>query len=256
MVSLVSVALAASLGFMIYLAVPFVVMTFPIEVRHKVGTFYFEKAAKCLKQFVFVRRVLSGYDVLPINVDDEQKLLKVTLTSNLTKDDNEYRFQDPDNRIKRLYNKPVALAYEQVPAAIDAEMAELGHWLHEKNVNEGLWSGDMQEPDSVTVDPWLKMKRGLRLVDPLDAYQLVVNDVDAENIKTSEQLTKKRFEKYGSGVSAVQLMSGVLGFFAGIGGMMALKFFNQKVLDGGGGAPESPIPVMIGIGIDTVVTLV
>jgi hypothetical protein len=256
MVSLISAVLAASLGFLVYLAVPFVVMTAPVELRRKVGEWYLKKASKCLKQFVFVRRVLSGYDVLPISVDDEQKLLTTTLSSSLAGEDNEYRFQDPDNRIKRLWNKPVALAFEQIPVAIDAELAELGKALHEKDVTDGIWHGDLTDPDSVEVDPWLTVKKGLQCVDPVDAYRLVINDVDAENIKTAEKLTKKRYEKYGDGVSAVQLMSGAIGFFSGLGGMMALKFFQNKFLDGGGGGggvPESPVPIAIDATLDMAV---
>jgi len=253
MVSIVTALLSASLGLLVYLAIPFIVMGSPVEIRKSVGDFYFKKQAKCLKQFSYVRRVLSGYDVLGITVDDEQKLMKCTLDSNLIDEDAEYPFQDPDNRIGRLYNKPVAIAYEEVPAAVDAEVAEWGYWLGKKHVNEGVWSGDLEDPDGVEVDPWLRVSKGLRLVDPIDAYKLVLNDVDAENIKTAEKLTKKRFEKYGGGVSATQLMSGALGFFTGLGGMMALKYFSQKVLgNSGGGTPEAPVPIMLDAALQVV----
>jgi len=256
MVSIMSLVLAGSMGLLVYLAIPFLVMGGPVELRRTVGGWYLKKAAKCLKQFVFVRRVLSGYDVLQISIDDEQKLLTTTLSSSMTGEDNEYRFKDPDNRIKRLFNKPVALAFEQVPAAVDAELAELGQAVHEKDVTDGIWHGDMADPESVEVDPWLRVKKGLQCVDPVDAYRLVVNDVDAENIKTAEKLTKKRYEKYGDGVSAVQLMSGAIGFFCGLGGMMALKFFQNKFLDGGGGGggvPENPVPIALDATLDMAV---
>lgn len=252
MVSVLTVVLAASAGFMCYLAVPFVVMSMPVEIRRKVGTFYFKLAAKSLKQFTFVRRILSGYDVLPISVDDEQKLLKVTLSSSMnpTSEDNEYPFKDPDNRIKRLFNKPVALCYEGVPAAIDASIAEWGYWFGEKHVNEGFQTGTMDDPGSVTVDTYVKAKNSLRLVDPLDAYKVVLNDVDPENVKTAEKKTKQRFEKYNAGAPVKQIASGVLGAATGVGMMMALKFFQNKFLDGsaGGNVTSDPISVLIDAG--------
>lgn len=250
MVSLISMALAASLGFLVYLAIPFVVMGSAIEVRKRVGRYYLKLGTKSLKQFAFVRRVLSGYDILPIDVDDEQKLLKVTLSSSTLGENNEYRFKDPDNRILRLFNKPVALAYEQVPAAIDAELAELGHWVHEKHVDEGLWDGDMSDPDNVSIDPYVEVSDGLHLVDPIDAYNVVVNDVDAENIKTAEKKTKKRFEKYSGGFSPMQMLSGVLGFATGVGGVMALRFFQDKFLDGSSASPPpNPVPILVDLGV-------
>jgi len=137
MVSVTTAVLAVVFGMMLYFMVPVLSNVAPVEIRQTVGTFYLKLGAKCLKQFTFVRRVLSGYDILPISVDDEQKLLQVTLSGSTLGEDTQYRFADPDNRIKRLFNKPVALAFELVPSAIDASMAEWGHWANEKENNEG-----------------------------------------------------------------------------------------------------------------------
>lgn len=228
--------IALSLGILVYMAVPVLAMTAPVNIRERVGKFYLKLAARALKQFAFVRRVLSGYDVKPIVVDDEQKLLKNTLSSNTLGDDEEYRFKDPDNRIKRLFNKPVAMNYELIPAAIDPELAEIGQAVEEKQYNEGLQSGNPAEgKDDVTVDPYVKVPSELQLVDPIDAFTIVPNSVDSENVKTTEQLTKKRFEKYGSRIDAMQLMSGVTGFLLGIGGAIGAAYVRENLLDGGGG---------------------
>lgn len=255
MVDPVWVVIMAGLGVITYAGIPMLVMSAPIELREAVGRKYHSLAARALKQFVFLRRILSGYDVEPISVDDEQKLLKVTLSSSRLGEDNTYPFTDPDNRIARLYNKPVALAYEAVPAAVDAELAEIGEWTDEKVQQDGgLWHGDLDDPESVRYDPWVPMSSGLRLVDPMEVFNIVGNDVDPEMVKTAEKKTQKRFEKYGGGVSPVQLMSGVLGFFAGLGGIILLRYVEQKLLGGGGGAPD-PTTLPIQLASDMVVML-
>lgn len=259
MVSIIWATVSMMAGLMIYIALPMSAMTLPVELRRKIGMAYFKLAARCLKQFTFVRRVLSGYDIYPIKVDDEQKLLKVTLSSSVTGSDNAYPFKDPDNRVKRLLNKPVALAYEKVPAAVDAELAELGYWVGEKGTNEGLIQGDPQkDPGSVTVDPYVEVDDGLRLVDPVDVFNIVPNDVDPENVKTAENLTKKRFEKYGDGVGVTEMMTGILGFSVGAGAIMVMEYINQNIIGNGGGSgdlPSSPLG-LVQPAIDTVVMLI
>lgn len=250
MVSILTAAIAASLGVMIYLAVPVVAMTAHVETRKRIGQFYLKLAARALKQFTFVRRVLSGYDVLPIHVDNEQKLLKVTLSSPLVGDDSEYRFADPDNRILRLFNKPVALAYENVPAAIDAELAEIGAAAQDKHNDEAFWEGDpLEKPDEVVVDTTVPLTDSLRLIDPVDFFGIVNNSVDPENIKTAEQKTKKRFEKYSGNISAEDVVATVFGFFAGAGGVLLIRYVNDKLLDGGGGGGGGGIAIPMNPGM-------
>lgn len=260
MVSVVGATLSIMLGVLVYIAGSMAVIVLPVQLRYKVMQFHLKLAARCLKQFTFVRRILSGYDIKPISVDDEQKLLKVTLSSSLTGDDNAYPFKDPAERIKRLFNKPVALAYEQIPAAVDAELAEHGYWVGEKAKNEGLYSGDPEDsPEDVTVDPYIEEDDRLRCVDPVDAFNLVPNAVNPENVKTTEQLTKKRFEKYSTGVGMVEVMTGAMGFAIGMGGIAALQYVQNNVITNGGGGdpqlPSSPLG-MTHIAVDAVVMLV
>lgn len=249
MVSVVWALVAASSGLLAYLLVGFLGYMLPIGARYKIGKTYLKMSARCFKQFTFIRRILSGYDILPIGVDAEQKLLKVTLDSSLIGSDKKHRFVDPDNRIKRLWNKPVAISMENVPAAIDAELSEWGYWVREKRANKGLWSGDLEEDyDNVTVDPYVEMDSSMRLVDPIDAFELVGNSVDPENIRTAEQLTKKRYEKYGSKVGMAETVGVIMGFAVGIGAIAGVQYLKQSILDGAGGTgPSAPISLPPGI---------
>lgn len=243
MVSAIWATIAASLGLLVYLLVPVLANFYPVEIRESIGRTYLKLGARCLKQFTFVRRVLSGYDVLPITVDDEKKLLKVTLKSSTLGDDDEYQFKDPDNRIQRLFGKPVALAYEEVPAAIDAELAELGHWVREKQMNSGLWSGDLDDKESVEIDPYVPMSDKLRLVDPIDVFELVSNDVDPENIKTAEKLTEMRYKEYGSDIGMAETVSTIMGFIVGVAGVAGVQYLRNQIMDGGGSGSGVDVPV-------------
>jgi len=244
MVSVTTAILACVFGFMLYVMIPVTAMTAPVHIRKKVGTFYLKLGAKCLKQFTFVRRVLSGYDILPISVDDEQKLLQVTLSGSTLSEDSTYRFADPDNRVSRLFGKPVAVAFELVPAAIDAELAEWGYWTRQKEENDGLVkqadAGDGMAADGgaeTRVDPYVEADSGLRLVDPLDFYSLVTNDVDSENIKTAEKIAKKRYEKYGDGVDLAQTLRVLIGFGVGAAAVIIMHYINNEMMDSSGGGP-------------------
>jgi len=258
MVKFAWAGIAASLGLLIYILIPLLAFLAPISVREQIGRFYFKLGARCLKQFTFVRRVLSGYDVQVIEVDEEQKLLKVTLSSPLLGEDNEYRYKDHDNRVLRLMNKPVSINFELVPAAVDAELAEAGHHVREKKTDEGLWDGDHEKnPDDVVADPFVEMTDDLQLVDPIDVYNLTSNDVDPEDIKTAEKKTLKRFEKYGASFDPIQAVTGGMGFLIGIGGVMALEYFQKEVINSSGGdVNSSEVPIQLGnIILETVVVL-
>lgn len=231
--------IAACGGFMIYLLIPVFGMLYPAPIRQAIGRSYLKRGARVLKQFAFVRRVLGGYDVLPISVNDEEKLLEVTLSSSMVGSDKTYEFKDPDGRIKRLWNKPVAIAYEEVPAAVDPELAEIGHWVREHDINAGLNRGDK-------VAPYVPMSSGVHLAEPIDVYEIVPNAITPENITTGRQLTKKRFEKYSSRVGLAETMGVLVGFGAGIAGVAVLQYINQNILDGPGGGPDiptGPVPI-------------
>lgn len=242
MVDYMTLAIAITSGLGVYLvAIPFTSFFLPPALRKTIGDFYASNAARLLEQFTYVRRVLSGYDILTIDVDAEKKLLEVTLegTTLPGKADKTFRFSNPDDRIKRLFKKPVALAYEQVPAAIDAELAEVGHWVREKDTEEGLNQGEK-------VDPYVPMPDGLHIADPLDAYELIPNSVTPENITTTERLTERRFEKYGTPIGLREGISTAIGFAVGSGVVMFVDYFKKTLLHDSGSGPEV---VDIGLGM-------
>lgn len=255
MVSITLAILACVGGLLLYVAVPIVSMTAPVQVREKVGTFYLKLGAKTLKQFTFVRRVLSGYDILPISVDDEQKLLEVTLSGSTLGEDNQYRYADPDDRIGRLFNKPISLNFELIPAAVDAELSEWGHWIRQKEANSGLVADG---GENVRVDPYVEADDSLRLVDPMDFFAVVSNDIDSETIRTAEKKTKQRFAKYDDGVDMVEMMQMIAGYLVGAGGVMGMHYVQTQLIGGGGGGGTvvDSVPMVLSPALDAVVMFV
>lgn len=250
MVDYMTLAIAIMSGLGIYLvAIPFTSFLLPPKLRKQIGDFYASNAARLLEQFTYVRRVLSGYDILTIDVDAEKKLLEVTLEGSAMpgRADKTFRFSNPDDRIKRLFKKPVALAYEQVPAAIDAKLAEIGHWVREKDTAKGLNQGEK-------VDPYVPMPDGLHIADPLDAYELIPNSVTPENITTTEKLTERRFEKYGTPVGLREGLSGAIGIAAGVGTVLFVDYFKKTLLHDSGSGPGS-VDIPLGMVVDIMVML-
>lgn len=239
MVSIVWSVIAISTGLLVYLLPPVLGPTLPMDLRQRVGDFYYAQAMRSFRQVAFVRRVLGGYELLPISVDDEQKLAQVTLDSGMLSSDKKLPFKDPDSRIKRLHQKPVALAIEEAPAAIDAELAELGYWLRQHETKRGL-------EQSGKINPYLPMSKGLRLVDPLDFVNLVSKNVEPENVETTKQLTEKRFEEYGRDIGMAETIGTLTGFGVGIGAIAAVQYFKTEIMDAGGGGasqPTTPVPM-------------
>lgn len=230
-----SAMIALTGGLAIYMVVAVVVMGAHPALRYKVGHQYLKMAMRTYGQAALVRRQM-GYELLPLEYDDEQKQMQVTLSSSTLPGgkDNVHRFKDPNGRSKRLWQKPLTITDELIPVALDAELAEIGYWLSEKRVNEGLNRGEK-------VDPWLRVKSGVRLADPRDAITIVCNGAKPSNIKTIENLTKKRFEKYNAGIGLEQTMRVVIGFGVGAGSIIAMNYFTTEIMDGGGGTPGGPI---------------
>jgi len=236
MVAILWAAVAFFAGLGVYFLFPLTAISARVSIRQRVGKPYLKMGVRLLKQFSFVRRVLSGYDVLPIDVDAEQKQLKVTLDSKTLGDDQEFPFNDPDNRIKRLWNKPVSTNFELIPAAVDAGLSELGHWVREKRINAGLYDGDPEQDfENVTIDPYILVNTGLRLVDPIDVFELTPNDIDPENIKTAEAHTRQRYAQYGPKIGLTETLAVLMGFGTAGGSMAIAAYIQQRILRGGGG---------------------
>lgn len=242
MVSILWGTIALSSGLLLYLAPPALAPLLPMEWRLKIGHYYFGQCSKSFRNLAFVRRLLSGYELHPIGVDDEQRLAQVTLSSGIISDDKKLPFKDPDDRISRLYQKPTAVVPEILPAAVDAELAEMAHWVQQKELNEGLHRDGR-------VDPYVRVKDSLRLVDPMDVINLVGKDVEPENVETCTQLTKQRFEKYNANIGLAETLGTLTGFAFGVGAVAGIQYLQQNLLDGGGGGASAPVEIPMGLAI-------
>jgi len=246
MVSITTAALSFSFGLFLYILIPLLGQTYPIELREKIGRVYLKWGVIAIGQFAFVRRILAGVDVLPISVDDEKKTLNVTLSSSTIGDDNLFGFTDPDNRVKRLFNKPVAVTYEMVPANLSPELAELAYWFREHDIQNGKLVETEDDDKKDIADPWVGVGTGLRVIDPKTVLELVPGSVDPENMKTCAELTRQRYSMYGSRIDLGTTLAVVFGFVAGVGGIAAIEYMNQNLLDGGGAAAPD---VSVGLGM-------
>lgn len=263
MVSLLWGVIAASLGLLVYLVPPVLGPVLPAGWRERIGDFYYKQSLRSFEAVAFVRRLLGGYELLPIGVNDEQKLAQVVLSSGIVSDDKTMPFNDPDGRIARLWTKQIAVVFEDVPAAIDAELAEVAHWYNRKTIDgdvtqptDGARADGGGEVEQVAVDPYIPVPNVLRAVDPMDALSLVTKGVEPENIETTKQLTIERRSGYKSAIGMTEVMT-FTGFAFGLGGIAAVEYFRKEILDkgggGGGGGAQPPIPLgQLGVHIDMV----
>lgn len=252
MVSILWGVIAFSLGLLIYLLPPVLAPLFGVDDRVRIGRYYFAQAMRSFRQVAIVRKLLSGYELLPLDVDDSQRLAKVTLSSGLISDDKELPFRDPANTISRLFQKPIAIVPEHLPAAVDPRLAEWAHWDGEQAVETGVQrqtGTDEKGLPQVEVDLSINAKEGLRITDPKSIVNLAGNGIEPENVKTAEEETRARFTKYGSKVGVAETAGMIMGFAIGLGGAAAVEYLNTRVLadgGGGGGGPTNPIPMTIG----------
>jgi hypothetical protein len=233
------VGVAFSLGLLGYLLPAAVAPLFGVEVQRSIGQHYYKQGARSFRQFAFVRRALSGVELKPISVQADRRLAEVTLSSAMVGENHTLPFEDPAGRIGRLYNKPVAIVCEALPAATDPELAELGHWTHHKEMADGLDDGEI-------VDPHIGVSNEVRVSDPMDTLYLAGKSIEPENVKTAFELTRKRFEQYGSQLGMAETLGTLTGFAMGLGGVAGIRYLQNQVLDGaggGGGVTAPPVPL-------------
>jgi len=128
---------------------------------------------------------------------------------------------------------------EGIPAAVDAQMAELAHWFDEKARRDGL------ENDEGQIDPWVPMSTQARSVDPLDIEKALDTDVTPEDIKTTERHTRARFQKYGGSPTAKEAGAMFVSFAIGAGVVMAAVYLRTEVMGDGStevSGPSIPLP--------------
>lgn len=242
MVSILWSVIALSGGLMIYCVVPILAGAADMDTKTKVGRWYYSLSLKSFQQLAFVDRILGGYELLPIGVDDERMMAEVTLSSGVISDDKKLPFKDCADSIQRLHKKPVTVLVETVPAALDAELCEIGHWVREHEQNEGF---ETTSDGETKVNPHVRVDSNLRVVNPVDATALVGKNIQPENIETAKELTKKRFSEYGTDIGAADVLATATGFGVGVGAVAGLQYLQQNLLGSGegGSQPTSPVPL-------------
>jgi len=242
MVSAVGALLALQLGLLAVILLPLLGQLVALDIRQRIVSPYYKWAETVLGPCAIVWRRLGRPTIKPIEIDDEREVAEVTQTSGTLSDDQKLPFRDPADAKRPLFSKQLTVVPEGVPAAIDAEMAELSHWFNQQASRGHLETGDGR------IDPHLPVPEAARTVNPLDVLNVLDEDVTSEDIKTTERHTEARFQKYGGGPSAKEAGAMFVSFAVGAGIVMGAVYLRQEVLgDGGGSAGGSttvPIPMV------------
>lgn len=136
----------------------------------------------------------------------------------------------------------MAVLQEDVPGVVDPELAELGyHWRNHYSDGKHRAGEDGEQ-----VNPYFDVDGQTRLVNIDDVKPLILNGSKPTDAGTMEDFTKKRFEKYGTGVGATEMLSALTGFGSGLLGMAVVAYLRDSVFDGGVSTPGDPIPVVLG----------
>jgi hypothetical protein len=185
--------------------------------------------------------VPGGPELKPLKVNDEENLARVILSSGTLGDDKVLPFEDYDNRIYRLQSKPLAIVPEVFPAAVDAELAEVGEWFEEHSQEHGF-------EHEGGIDPHLPVSSGLRAAHPFNVVALAARGIKPENIESAKQITKNRFQKYGGMPGAVEAGVTMIAFGVGAGAVAGMMYLRQEVMGmggGGGAVPEGGVPLSV-----------
>lgn len=248
MVSLTIAMFALVLGLFCYVLAAFGAAMAPVETRSRVMDFYASLAMRSYQRLAIVQRAMGQWELLPFDLDDEQRLAKVTLSSGMLGDDQELPFRDPADRVGRLYKRPFAMLPEVLPAAVDAELAEMGHWLRANDQRRDLGN----EQGATKVQPYITVGTGLRLSAPIEAAYAAGNAVEPEWVQTVKDLTRMRFAKYGGDIGLAETAGIIMGFMVGAGGVVGIRYVQDSIIGGGGGGagvnvPEVPMGIVGGV---------
>jgi hypothetical protein len=241
MVAVTWAVISLSLGLLAFAGAALIGAMLPAQLRTGIARWYWSQAMTAFGPAALVWRDLGGPELMSMAVDDEEKVAKATLSSGVLSDDKDLPFRDPDNRMHRLGGQSLAVVPEAIPAVVDAEVAEMGHWHRQHRRGDGLQTED-------GVNPWVDIGGGLRAANPLDAVELTLNGVRPESINSARKHTQERFAKYGRVVGVAETAGVLTGFGAGAFGMLGLQYFRQQLLGGGGGSTP-------GGGVDTTVPI-
>jgi hypothetical protein len=240
MVSIMWSVISFALGALLFLGLPALGPSLSLPLRVWLGRAYLSLSMKGWGMLAVVWRLLGGPKLKPMQLDDEGKTAEITLSSGKLSDDQTLPFKDPDSRLHRLQGKPLAIVPEPWPAAVDAELSEVGHWIDQKGSTQGFERGDQ------TVDPYVPMRDSLRAINPMDAIYAAAKGVDPENVKTAKELTEARFELYGRDIGAVETAATLLAFATTAGAVVGMVYVKEEVIASGGGGGGGPDPIGIG----------
>jgi hypothetical protein len=222
------------LGLLTFIAIPAIAPSLSLSVQRRIGDWCYKSCLRAYGQAAVAWRELGGAELKPLNVNDEESLARVVLSSGTLGDDKELPFKDFDDRVGRLYGKSIAIVPERVPLAVDAEIAEVGHWLDER---------DGRATDEHSADPFVPVGDGLRAANPLDALTVAAKGVSPLNIDSAREMTEARFDRYGSGVGAVETAATIMSFAVGAGVAAGLVYLREQVLGGAGGPPGGTVTI-------------
>lgn len=225
-----------------------------LDLRQRIARPYFKWSETVLGPSAIVWRKLGRPTLKPISIDDEREVAEVTQSSGTLSDDQKLPFRDPADAKRTLFKKQLTLVPEGIPAAVDAEMAELAYWWDAKANRDGLLKGNK-------VDPYVPLHDQPRSVNPHDIITALDEDVTPEDMKTTERHTRARFEKYGGGPTAKEAGAMLGAFAVGAGIVMGAVYLRTEVIgDGaGGGVGGGTVPVpmvdMVQFALDGLVIL-
>lgn len=234
-------------GLAMPLVIPLLGQVVALDLRQKISQQCFSWAEAVLGPTAIMWRKLGRPTLKSIEIDDEREVAEVTQSSGTLSDDQKHPFRDPADAKQTLFSKVVTVVPEGIPAAVDAEMAEIGYWY-----DRHAQRGDLQKDGQI--DPMVRMDTRSRAVDPHDVVAHLDESVTSEDIKTTERHTRARFEKYGGGPSAKEAGVMLVSFGVGAGVVMGAVYVRQQILGGGGtagggGITEELPPGMIDVAL-------
>lgn len=241
MVSFNLLIISAGMGLICFVALPWMIAPMLGEKwQVKVGRFYFWQSMMSYWNGQLVRRLMTGYDLASASHDPEMMADKVKING-------EYQHRrDEVDMMSRLHNKPFGISFERLPVIVDVAFVELCQWHDKHTSNDRHLESETIRTDGGVhnrvrgVNPYFEVSKGLRLVDPSNAIDLISGSAKPDDGETAKEFTKKSQEGFRSQIGAAETLGVILGFGAGMGGMLlADKIVGSS---GGGGGTLPPIP--------------
>jgi len=124
-------AVAFMIGLVIYIAVPMLFgPLFPAGIRQRLAEIYFSQATATMRRTTLLDRINSGFTLIATEFDAEWGCELTDVG------DQEYRIEDPRNRMTRLYSRPFGMASERFDVYCSARDAAAGK-VHQLQAERG-----------------------------------------------------------------------------------------------------------------------